>query len=114
MSDDPKSSISGVNDFMLAFILLFFGAFLFYATTAQVDKAVSLNLRMLAAGADQYFHNHPDTKSVASVDLIGINPSQYIMPFNSVAHEIYIAVIVKGQTITASSIAGARTVTYSP
>ena len=76
-----------------------------------LDQATLGNLRQLATGADQYFLAH-SVSSVALAELIGRNSSQYVRTFQTVANETYPTVLVRGQPITASGIAGARTVTY--
>ena len=45
-------------------------------------------------------------------DLIG--PTAYIKALNSVANEAYPAGFTQGTTITIGSVAGLRTITYSP
>ena len=76
------------------------------------DKAVLSNLRQLGTGADQYFIEHPGVTSVAYADIVGTNSSIYVKTFVAVAGERYNAVFISGQAITASGIAGARTVTF--
>ncbi|GAB1490058.1 hypothetical protein MASR2M8_25150 [Opitutaceae bacterium] len=76
------------------------------------DKAVVNNLRQLSAAADQYFLES-GVNSVASADLVGTNSSQYIKAVQTVAGEAYASVINQGSAITASGVAGARTITYS-
>jgi len=76
------------------------------------DKAVANNLRQLGAAADQYFLEQ-GVSSVASADLVGTNSSQYIKQVQTVAGETYTTNIHQGQAITATAVAGARTITYS-
>ena len=75
------------------------------------DKAVMNNARQLAAAADQYYLEN-GVSTVALTDLIG--PTSYVKALNSVANESYPAGFSQGTTITISSIAGVRTITYSP
>ncbi len=79
--------------------------------TAQ-DKSVFSNLRQLGAGANQIFLEQ-GVSSVASTTLVGTNSSQYVKTFGTVAGESYTATILQGTPITASGIAGQRTVTYT-
>ena len=79
--------------------------------SSSQDKAVSNNLRMLSTGADQYYLER-GVSSVATTDLMGSNSSQYVKTFQTVANETYPAVLQQGTAITASGVAGARTVTY--
>ena len=75
------------------------------------DKAVTNNLRQLAAGADQYYLENGVT-SVASSVLVGTNSSQYVKTFATVAGETYTDTLNSGSAVTASGVAGARTVTF--
>ncbi len=75
------------------------------------DRAVVNNLRQLASAADQYFTEY-GLSSVAYSDLVGTNSTQAVKPFNPVAGETYPDVIVAGSAISASGVAGARTMTY--
>ena len=76
------------------------------------DKAVLNNLRQLSSAADQYFLEKGVT-SVASSDLVGTNSTQYIKQVQTVAGETYTSTLNQGSAVTASGVAGARTVTYS-
>jgi type IV pilus assembly protein PilA len=75
------------------------------------DKAVSNNLRQLSAAADQYFLEN-GVSSVASSLLVGTNSSQYIKQLQTVAGETYTD-LQQGSAVTATAVAGARTITYS-
>ncbi len=77
------------------------------------DKTVASNLRQLSQGADTYFTER-GLSSVASADLVGTNSSQYVRTFTTVAGEAYTATILQSTAITASGIAGQRTVTLAP
>jgi len=79
--------------------------------TNSQDKAVLNNARQLSAGADQYYLEN-GVSTVALTDLIG--PTSYVKALNSVANEAYPAGFSQGTTITIGSIAGVRTITYSP
>jgi len=79
--------------------------------TNSQDKAVLNNARQLSGASDQYYLEN-GVSSVIISDLIG--PTSYIKALNSVANESYPAGFTQGQTITISSIAGSRTITYSP
>ena len=75
------------------------------------DKAVGNNLRMLSNGADQYYAEF-GVSTVASASLMGTNSSQYVKTFATVAGETYTATLTSGSAVTASGVAGARTVTF--
>ncbi|MFI5355149.1 MAG: prepilin-type N-terminal cleavage/methylation domain-containing protein [Desulfobaccales bacterium] len=75
------------------------------------DKAVLNNARQLSAAADQYFLEN-GVSTVASGNLVG--SSNYVKAVNTVAGETYPTDYTQGVTITISSVAGARTVTYAP
>ena len=75
------------------------------------DKAVLNNARQLSAASDQYYLEN-GVSSVALSDLLG--PTSYIKALNSVAKESYPAGFSQGTTITIGSVAGIRTITYSP
>ncbi len=75
------------------------------------DKAVLNNARQLSAASDQYYLEN-GVSTVAISDLLG--PTSYIKALNSVANESYPTGFSQGTTITISSVAGVRTITYSP
>lgn len=75
------------------------------------DKAVSNNLRQLSAAADQYFLEN-GVSSVSSALLVGTNSSQYIKNVQTVAGEGYAATLNQGAAVTATAVAGQRTITY--
>jgi len=79
------------------------------------DSSAISNLRQLQAGADQYFLVN-GVSSVASTTIVSTAPGAMIPSWlwQTVAQETYTPVIVQGAGITASGIAGARTVTYGP
>src|SRR5579859_5630271 len=79
--------------------------------TNSQDKAVLNNARQLSAAADQYFLEN-GVSSVTISDLIG--PTTYIKALNSVASEAYPSGFTQGTTITITSVAGTRTITYAP
>ena len=79
--------------------------------TNSQDKAVLNNARQLSAASDQYYLENGVSTVILS-DLLG--PTSYIKALNSVANEAYPAGFSQGTTITISSIAGIRTITYSP
>jgi type IV pilus assembly protein PilA len=76
------------------------------------DKTVQSNLRQLSSGADQYFTETGRT-SVASTELVGTNSSQQVKPFPTVAGETYTPTLLMGSAVTASAVAGSRTITYN-
>lgn len=76
------------------------------------DKAVTNNLRQLSSAADQYFLETGNT-SVTAADLVGTNSSQYIKNLSTVAKEVYPTALTQGVVLTATGVAGARTVTYN-
>ncbi len=78
---------------------------------AAQDKAVLNNARQLSGAADQYYLE-TGSNNVALTDLIG--STNYVRVLNTVAAESYPANYTQGVTITVSSVAGARTVTYAP
>ncbi len=75
------------------------------------DKAVLNNARQLSAASDQYYLEN-GVSTVTLSDLLG--PTSYIKALNSVANEVYPAGFSQGTTITIGSVAGSRTITYSP
>lgn len=76
------------------------------------DKAVTNNLRQLGAAADQFFLER-GVSSVNSADLVGTNATQYIKTVTPVAGETYAQTLTQGSAVTATGVAGARTITYS-
>jgi type IV pilus assembly protein PilA len=120
MSDQPQSKKSRDLALIVAVVL---GILCLVAAIAwtqsqkpdarRQDKSVTSNLRMLSTGAEQYYTESGMT-FIRSVDLMGTNPTQYVKAFVTVAGETYNPVFVSGQPITASGIAGARTVTFGP
>ena len=73
------------------------------------DKAAINNARQLAAAADQYFLEAG--ASYASItELVGT--SAYVKVLKTVANETYPDYYTQGITVTVTSIAAARTVTY--
>jgi type IV pilus assembly protein PilA len=79
--------------------------------TNSQDKAVLNNARQISAGADQYYLEN-GVSTVTLSDLLG--PTSYVKALNSVANESYPQGFSQGTTITISSVAGTRTITYSP
>ena len=79
--------------------------------TNSQDKAVLNNARQLSGASDQYYLEN-GVSSVILSDLIG--PTTYVKALNSVANETYPVGFTQGQTITIASVAGTRTITYSP
>jgi len=75
------------------------------------DKAVLNNARQLSAAADQYYLENGVSQVVISM-LIG--PTSYVKQLNTVASEGYPTGFSQGTTITITSVAGARTITYAP
>ena len=75
------------------------------------DKAVTNNVRQLSAASDQYFLEN-GVSTVARTSLIGA--TAYVKTLNTVAQETYPTNFTQAVTITVSSIAGVRTVTYAP
>jgi type IV pilus assembly protein PilA len=78
--------------------------------TSSQDKAVLNNAR-LSAGADQYYLENGVSSVILSA-LIG--PTTYVKALNSVANETYPAGFTQGITVTITSVAGTRTITYAP
>jgi type IV pilus assembly protein PilA len=79
--------------------------------TNSQDKAVLNNARQLSAASDQYYLEN-GVSTVTITDLVG--PTTYVKALNSVALETYPSGFSQGTTITIQSIAGSRTITYSP
>jgi type IV pilus assembly protein PilA len=75
------------------------------------DKAVLNNVRQLSAASDQYFLEN-GVSTVLQTSLVGA--TAYVKTLNTVAQESYPVNFTQGITITVSSIAGVRTVTYAP
>lgn len=80
--------------------------------TNSQDKAVTGNLRQLSAAAEQYYMEYGAT-SVASSVLVGSASTQYVKVMATVAQESYSTILTLGQPVTASGLAGARTVSYA-
>src|SRR5471030_2940130 len=79
--------------------------------TNSQDKAVLNNARQLSAASDQYYLEN-GVSTVVITDLVG--PTTYVKALNSVALETYPTGFSQGTTITIQSVAGSRTITYSP
>src|SRR5580658_5431888 len=79
--------------------------------TSSQDKAVLNNARQLSAGADQYSLEN-GVSTVTLTDLLG--PTSYVKALNTVANETYPTTFTQGVTVTITSVAGTRTITYSP
>ena len=79
--------------------------------TSSQDKAVLNNARQLSAGADQYYLEN-GVSTVTLTDLLG--PTSYVKALNTVAKETYPSYFTQGVTVTIASVAGTRTITYSP
>ena len=79
--------------------------------TSSQDKAVLNNARQLSAGADQYYLEN-GVSTVTLTDLLG--PTSYVKALNTVANETYPTYFTQGVTVTIASVAGTRTITYSP
>jgi type IV pilus assembly protein PilA len=75
------------------------------------DKAVTNNLRQLRFAAEQYYLESGAT-TVNSIDLVGVNSTQYIKAIQTVALESYTPLIIQATPITATGVAGQRTITY--
>lgn len=80
--------------------------------SSSQDKAVLNNLRQLSSAADQYFLEK-GASQVATATLVGTNSSQYIKLVQTVALETYDTNISQGQGVSASGVAGARTITFT-
>lgn len=76
------------------------------------DKAVLNNLRQLSSAADQYFLEK-GVSTVSRDDLVGGNSTHYIKTIATVANETYDATITQGLGVSATGVAGARTITYT-
>jgi len=79
--------------------------------TNSQDKAVLNNARQLSGASDQYYLEN-GVSSCGLTDLVG--PTSYIKALNSVANENYPTGFTQGVTISITSVAGTRTITYSP
>jgi prepilin-type N-terminal cleavage/methylation domain-containing protein len=77
---------------------------------ASQDRAVANNLRQISQGAEQYYNEY-GFSSVSSATLVGSNSSQYVKTFVTVAFESYTDTLLAGSPVTASGVAGARTIT---
>ena len=80
--------------------------------TASQDKAITNNLRQLSAAADQYFLEF-GVSTVTFSDLVGTGTQHYVKAVATVARETYPTQFTQGEAITASAVAGVRTVTYN-
>jgi type IV pilus assembly protein PilA len=76
------------------------------------DKAITNNLRQLSSAADQYFLEKGVTQVNTSV-LVGTDSTQYVKSVVTVAGESYVSPINQGSPLTATPVAGTRTVTFS-
>jgi type IV pilus assembly protein PilA len=76
------------------------------------DKTVLNNLRQLGTGANQLF-TASGVSSCNTSDIVGTNTSQFVQNFSTVAGETYVTPMVQGVAITATGVAGARTITFS-
>ena len=76
------------------------------------DKAVLNNLRQISFAADQYYLEYGAT-TVALADLVGANSTNYIKVVATVAGETYTTELTQSNPVTASGVAGVRTVTFS-
>ena len=122
MSNRPNDGDTGVNSFMLMVIFVLFGGIAAYtlfspqgrpATPRDVDNAVRNNLRQLSFAAEKYFVEHPGVDSVAYTTLNATAPKQYLPPLVPVAGETYPGVIRRWAPVTATGVAGTRTVGYN-
>jgi type IV pilus assembly protein PilA len=75
------------------------------------DKTVTSNLRQLLFAADQYYLESGNT-TVESAVLVGTNSTQYVKVIETVANESYSTTLTQAAPITATSVAGQRTITY--
>ena len=73
------------------------------------DKAILNNARQLSGGAEQYFIEL-GVSYVSITELVGV--SAYVKVLKTVADEFYPNDYTQGVTITITSVAGARTVTF--
>lgn len=80
-------------------------------STSQ-DKAIVNNLRQVLFAADQYFLESGKT-TVALSELVGPGSTQYIKVIQTVAQEVYSINITQAVPVTASGVAGRRTITYT-
>lgn len=79
--------------------------------SSSQDKAVLNNARQLSGAADQYFLEN-GVSTVVSTNLIG--PANYVKAITTAAQEVYPTNYTQGVTITISSVAGVRTITFAP
>ena len=75
------------------------------------DKAILNNARQLSSAAEQFFLEK-GRSSASYSDLVGAD--LYIKTLNTVAGEAYPTQYTQGTTITVTSAALGRTITYSP
>jgi type IV pilus assembly protein PilA len=111
-SKDPTMTIVAVIVFVLLLAAIGLTQFVRQRARSE-DIATGSNLRQIAQGAELFFIKQ-GVSSVASATLVGTNSSQYLKTFATVANETYTRVILQGNVITASGIAGARTITFGP
>jgi type IV pilus assembly protein PilA len=76
---------------------------------ASQNKAITNNMRQLAAAADQYFLE-AGVLSAQITSLIG--SSAYVKALTTVANEAYPLNFTQGNPIIVSGISGARTLTF--
>lgn len=122
MSDESK--LRDTTDNVLMVVALLIAIVLIVSVWLMVDKsrladsenkAGAGNLRMLVQAAEMYYTDHPRISSVEFTTVVGTN-TRYRQRkyFSTVAPETYSAVLLQSTALTASGIAGARTITYAP
>jgi type IV pilus assembly protein PilA len=122
MSDEPRPR--DTTDTILMVVGLVIAVILLLAVWWMVDKsrrassedkAVAGNLRMLVQAAEMYYRDHSGISSVEFTAVVGTDTRYWQKRyFSTVAQETYSAVILQSTAVTASGIAGARTITYAP
>lgn len=95
-----------------AAVLGFFKWIFDSSNVSSQNKAVLGNLRFLAAASDQYFlENGVTVVSRSQLDLVeGWHTTQ----LHLIDGESYPTVFMKERTLTATGVAGQRTITYQP
>jgi prepilin-type N-terminal cleavage/methylation domain-containing protein len=79
--------------------------------TANQDKSVLNNARLLASAAEQYFTEFGE-EYVDYNTLVG--PTNYVKAFALVANETYPAFYTQATPVSVVGVGGTRTITYSP
>lgn len=79
---------------------------------ATREKAITNNLRQIAAAAQQYLLEH-GVNAVAYSDIVGTNTDRYITEITTVAQEDYTTLVINNTDTQVSITSPVITVTYN-